>query len=63
MKFDYNSDKEAAKLIGKKVIWITKTGKYIIGKITRTHGRNGVVRVRFNKGLPGDAIGTTVIIK
>ncbi|MHA1270447.1 MAG: 50S ribosomal protein L35ae [Candidatus Helarchaeota archaeon] len=63
IKFEYNSANEAAKLIGRRVIWETKTGKYIVGKITRTHGKNGVVRVRFEKGLPGDSIGTTVKIK
>jgi large subunit ribosomal protein L35Ae len=61
--FEYDSDKIASKLIGKRVIWETKTGKYIKGKITRTHGKKGVLRARFEKGLPGDAVGTTVRIK
>lgn len=63
IKFDYETDKDASKLIGKEVIWETKTGKYLTGKITRTHGRKGVVRARFRKGVPGNAIGTTVRIK
>ena len=63
IKFAYDSDKEAAKLIGKEVIWETKTGKFIPGKIVRTHGKKGIVRVRFEKGLPGESIGTNVIIK
>ena len=63
IKFEYDSDKTASKLIGKQVIWETKTGKYIKGKITRTHGKKGVLRARFEKGLPGDSIGTTVRIK
>ncbi|MHA1787875.1 MAG: 50S ribosomal protein L35ae [Candidatus Helarchaeota archaeon] len=63
VKFEYNSANEAAKLIGKEVIWETKTGKYIKGKIVRTHGKNGVVRVLFKKGLPGESLGTVVKIK
>ena len=34
----------------------------IYGKITRWHGNKGVLRVRFKKGLPGQAIGTKVKI-
>ncbi|MHA1229135.1 MAG: 50S ribosomal protein L35ae [Candidatus Helarchaeota archaeon] len=64
VKFDgFNTASEAAKLIGKVVVWETKTGKYIKGKITRPHGKKGVVRVRFEKGLPGESLGTTVVIK
>ena len=63
IKFEYDSDKQVAKLIGKEVAWETKTGKLLIGKITKTHGRNGVVRVRFKTGLPGDSIGTSVKVK
>ena len=42
------------KLYGKAKI------KDISGKIVGFHGKNGVVRVKFKKGLPGQAIGTTV---
>ncbi|MBD3230809.1 MAG: 50S ribosomal protein L35ae [Candidatus Lokiarchaeota archaeon] len=63
IKFDYDNDKDASKLIGRMVIWETKTGKYLKGTITRTHGKKGIVRARFDKGVPGDAIGTTVRIK
>lgn len=54
---------EAVKLIGNAVEWNTPSGKKIVGRITRAHGRNGAVLVRFNKGLPGQALGTEVEIK
>ncbi|MEM2911505.1 MAG: 50S ribosomal protein L35ae [Candidatus Bathyarchaeia archaeon] len=50
---------EASRLIGRKVAW--KSGKNkIIGKIVDTHGNKGLVRARFRRGLPGQALGTTV---
>jgi len=56
-------DKEkAAALIGKTAEWETPSGKKIVGKVRKVHGRNGGVIVKFNKGLPGQAIGTDVII-
>ena len=42
-------------LIGKKVVFKTKT-KEIIGKITAMHGKNGAVRVLFEKGMPGQSL-------
>lgn len=55
------SDKNPASLIGKKVAWKTKTGKTIAGKILRTHGRQ--LLARFQRGLPGDAIGSEVELR
>ena len=56
---DVVSVAQAGQLIGKKVVW--KSGnKEFTGKIMGVHGRNGVVRVRFKKGVPGQALGTTV---
>ena len=53
----------AAKLIGHEMEWISEHGTSIKGKITRTHGDNGVVRVQLlGKGLPGQAIGTGITI-
>ena len=63
IKFEgYNDDKKAAVLIGKQVIWETSSGKLMRGKIVKTHGKNGVVRAIFEKGLPGEAIGTQLKI-
>ena len=46
----------------KKVIWKSKAGKIIKGKIAAAHGNNGIVRAIFEKGLPGQAITTGVEI-
>jgi large subunit ribosomal protein L35Ae len=49
----------AGQLIGRKVVWRQEKST-LIGKIVGTHGKKGVVRARFRKGLPGQAIGTLV---
>ena len=49
----------AGQLVGRKVIWANKNKKFI-GKIINLHGKNGSVRVRFKKGVPGQALGTRV---
>jgi len=50
---------EASRLIGRKVAW--KVGKKkIVGKIVDLHGNKGLVRARFRKGVPGQALGTKV---
>jgi large subunit ribosomal protein L35Ae len=59
-----DSREKAAEFANKKVVW-KSTGKestIISGKISSAHGRNGVVRAIFEKGLPGQAIGTDVEI-
>lgn len=53
----------AGKLVGQKVTWKngnSKGASKFTGKIMGAHGRNGMVRVRFTKGVPGQAIGTIV---
>jgi len=54
---------DAMKFVDKKVIWKSPAGKEIEGKIAATHGTKGVVRAIFEKGLPGQSIGTKVEIK
>ena len=56
-----NNAKDASRLIGRKVAWPAEE-KRIIGKIVATHGTKGLVRVRFRKGVPGQALGTHVRI-
>jgi large subunit ribosomal protein L35Ae len=60
-----SSRDEAKKLEGKKVSWTStgKTAKVINGKVSSAHGNKGVVRAIFERGLPGQAIGTTVEIE
>ena len=50
---------QANQFIGKRVVW-KGVNKKLFGKIVGFHGKNGVVRARFRKGVPGQAIGTTV---
>jgi large subunit ribosomal protein L35Ae len=54
---------EAAKLIGKKVIWKSPKGKIFVGSVTAVHGNNGKVRVRFRRGVPGQMLGDIVEIQ
>lgn len=58
---DIKSSNEAARLIGRKVAWPAGERK-IRGKIVALHGKNGLVRARFRKGLPGLALGTPIEI-
>ena len=55
-------DKEAAgKLVGKKIAY--NTGKRdITGEIRSAHGNKGAVRVLFETGMPGQAIGQKVSV-
>lgn len=54
-----SSFSEASRLIGRKVAWKDEKKK-IIGKVVALHGRKGLVRARFRKGVPGQALGTIV---
>jgi large subunit ribosomal protein L35Ae len=53
------SGSDASRLIGRKVAWKSGKGR-IVGKIIALHGKKGLVRARFRKGVPGQALGTTV---
>ena len=57
-----NKDK-ASKLIGRKVVWKTSAGKQMNGEITNIHGNSGALRVRFDTGMPGQSIGTKVVVE
>ena len=54
-----DSAAQAGPLMGEKVVWKGENKK-LIGKIVGFHGKNGAVRVKFKKGVPGQALGTTV---
>jgi large subunit ribosomal protein L35Ae len=60
---EINSREKAEKLAGKEVEWKSPAGKIIKGKISSAHGKKGVLRAIFEKGLPGQAINTEVEIK
>jgi len=56
---DADSSSKAGQLIGRKVV--VKYGKNdFIGRIMGLHGKKGVVKAKFRKGVPGQALGTTV---
>ncbi|MFH1247489.1 MAG: 50S ribosomal protein L35ae [Candidatus Micrarchaeota archaeon] len=57
-----DSSEKADKLVGKQVVWTTPSGKEIKGKIASAHGNSGKLRVIMEKGLPGQAVGTTLKI-
>ena len=50
-------------LIGKEVIWKSPVGKELKGKVSNAHGNKGAMRVLFDTGMPGQAIGEKVEIK
>lgn len=54
-----NSASLAGQLIGRKVVWKEGENKFI-GKIVGLHGKRGLVRAKFRKGVPGQALGTNV---
>ncbi|MBS3089272.1 50S ribosomal protein L35ae [Candidatus Pacearchaeota archaeon] len=57
-----SSRADAEKLVGKEVKWKSPAGKEIVGTIRAAHGNKGLVRAIFERGLPGQAITTDVII-
>lgn len=60
-----DSREKASKYVGKKVEWKSngKEPTTISGEVSSAHGNKGVLRALFEKGLPGQAIGTEVEIK
>jgi len=57
-----DTKEKASGLIGKEAVWKSSAGKEIKGKITKEHGSNGCVRVLFERGMPGQSIGTKLDI-
>ncbi len=53
---------EAAKLVGKTVVFTTPSKKEIKGKVASAHGNKGALRVIFEKAMPGQAIGQHVVV-
>ena len=58
-----DSKEKVKELIGKKVVWESPKGKKIVGEIRNFHGNSGCVRVIFEKGMPGQAIGNKVKVE
>lgn len=62
LNFNLSSYREASKLIGKEIEWKSPGGKILKGKIVALHGKKGIVRAIFKRGLPGEALGQPVKI-
>jgi large subunit ribosomal protein L35Ae len=58
-----DSKEKAQKLVGKKVTYTTSSGKKISGEIRSAHGNKGALRVLFETGMPGQAIGQKVRVE
>ncbi|MBI2558152.1 50S ribosomal protein L35ae [Candidatus Woesearchaeota archaeon] len=58
-----DSKDKASQLVGRKVLWKTSAGKQLTGQITNIHGNTGALRVRFDTGMPGQSIGSKVVIE
>jgi large subunit ribosomal protein L35Ae len=57
-----DSREKAKPLVGKKVVYNTGK-KEIAGEVRSAHGNSGALRVRFDQGMPGQAIGKHVKIE
>ena len=58
-----DSKEKAEKMVGKKIVWKTPSGKEINGELTAVHGSKGVMRAKFEKNLPGQSITTKFDVK
>ncbi|MFH1376559.1 MAG: 50S ribosomal protein L35ae [Candidatus Woesearchaeota archaeon] len=59
----YDNKEKSKELVKKTVTWVTPSGKEMKGTVMKEHGNKGAVRVKFEKGLPGQAIGTKVKVE
>ena len=59
---DTKTRAEAAALVGRKVKWTSSEEKEFLGKVLGPHGNSGAVRAKFRTNLPGQAIGTPVVL-
>jgi large subunit ribosomal protein L35Ae len=57
-----NNRKEAARFIGREVVWKNPKGTSLRGKVVGVHGRGGTLKASFKKSLPGQAIGSELTI-
>jgi len=62
---DVDSKEKAAALVGKKAVWVApgKDKKEVVGVVNAIHGGKGAVRIVFERGMPGQAVGTKVRIE
>jgi large subunit ribosomal protein L35Ae len=62
---DVDNKEKAKTFLGKKVSWICpgKNKKEIKGLVKMLHGNSGLVRVHFERGMPGQCLGKKVQVK
>ncbi len=60
---DVDDKEKAEKIVGKKAIWTNTKGNVIIGKVASAHGNSGAIRAIFEKGMPGQSLGSKVKIE
>ena len=58
-----NNREKAQETIGKKLIWKSPGNKEIKGEIIGLHGVKGVLRAKFERNLPGQAITSKVEVE
>jgi ribosomal protein L35AE/L33A len=59
IEFNNLSSSAAGQIVGHKVVWNKGKNKFT-GKVIGLHRRNGMVRVKFARPVPGQAIGKIV---
>ncbi len=59
---EINEKKDAAKLVGKKVMWKNGGGVKHYGKVTGLHGSSGAIKVKFRVPLPPESLAKVVEI-
>ena len=60
---DVNNRSKASEFVGKNVVWKSPKGKEIKGKVASAHGNKGALRIIFEKGLPGQSLGSKVDVQ
>jgi len=58
-----DNKEKAEKMIGKKLLWKSPGNKEIKGEFIGVHGGKGVLRAKFERNLPGQAITNRVEVE
>ena len=58
-----DNKEKAEKMLGKKLVWKSTGNKEIKGEFIGVHGGKGVLRAKFERNLPGQAITNKVEVE